>query len=113
MGLLPACEAAAAISDLGVGVSRDVDRPADSDALRNANFTRYVLPEIEMLLRAARTLTAQPADAEDLVQDTLIRAYQAPDRFDGRHRRAWLLTIMRHPEANQRRRRGPLLLYQL
>ena len=85
-------------------------QPADSGALRNANFTRYVLPEIEMLLRAARTLTAQPADAEDLVQDTLIRAYQAADRFDARHPRAWLLTIMRRAEASRHRRRRPQLL---
>ena len=51
----------------------------DSGAVRDANFARYVLPEVEMLLRVAMTLTAQPADAEDLVQDTLIRAYQAAD----------------------------------
>jgi len=44
------------------------------------------------------------------VQDTLVRAYQAADRFDGRHPRAWLLTIMRHAEANRHRRRRPHLL---
>ena len=82
----------------------------DSGAVRDANFARYVLPEVEMLLRVAMTLTAQPADAEDLVQDTLIRAYQAADRFDGRHPRAWLLTIMRHAEANRHRRHRPHLL---
>ena len=99
------------MGDLGNRVPRAVEqRPVDSGALRDANFTRYVLPEVEMLLRVAMTLTAQPADAEDLVQDTLIRAYQAADRFDGRHPRAWLLTIMRHAEANRHRRRRPHLL---
>jgi hypothetical protein len=44
------------------------------------------------------------------VQDTLIRAYQAAHRFDGRHPRAWLLTIMRRAEANRHRRRRPHLL---
>ena len=68
------------MGDLGNRVPRAVEqRPVDSGAVRDANFARYVLPEVEMLLRVAMTLTAQPADAEDLVQDTLIRAYQAAD----------------------------------
>ncbi|PNG98356.1 hypothetical protein SMF913_14381 [Streptomyces malaysiensis] len=73
-------------------------------------FAQYVLPEVEVLLRVAMSLTAQRADAEDLVQDTLLRAYRAVGRFDGRHPRAWLLTIMRHAEVSRRRQRRPRLL---
>jgi RNA polymerase sigma-70 factor (ECF subfamily) len=73
-------------------------------------FERYVLPEVEILLRVARSLTRNHADAEDLVQDTLIRAYRAIDRFDGRHPRAWLLTILRNTHINRNRRRRPELL---
>ncbi|WP_226962605.1 MULTISPECIES: RNA polymerase sigma factor [unclassified Streptomyces] len=73
-------------------------------------FATYVLPEVEVLLRVAMTLTSQQADAEDLVQETLLRAYKAVDRFDGRHPRAWLLTIMRRAEINRHRRRRPHLL---
>jgi RNA polymerase sigma-70 factor (ECF subfamily) len=73
-------------------------------------FTRYVLPEVPVLLRVAGTLTRRPADAEDLVQDTLLRAYQGIDRFDGAHPRAWLLTIMRNAQINRTRRRRPELL---
>ncbi len=47
-------------------------------------FEQYVLPEVDVMLRVARSLTRNAADAEDLVQDSLIRAYQAIDRFDGR-----------------------------
>lgn len=83
---------------------------ARADELQQAAFARYVLPEIEVLYRVALTITAQPADAEDLVQDTLIRAYRAIGRFDGRHPRAWLLTILRNTEANRHRRRRPDLL---
>src|SRR5919204_17709 len=88
-----------------------VEEPAaDPDPRRRQAFATYVLPEVEVLLRVALTLTAQPADAEDLVQDTLLRAYGAVDRFDGRHPRAWLLTIMRRAEINRHRRRRPQLL---
>ncbi len=65
-----------------------------------------------MLYRVALTLAGQPADAEDLVQDTLLRAYRAVDRFDGAHPRAWLLTILRNTHRNRARLRLPLLLSQ-
>jgi RNA polymerase sigma-70 factor (ECF subfamily) len=75
-----------------------------------AAFARYVLPEVDLLLRVARSLARRPADAEDLVQDTLIRAFQGIGGFDGAHPRAWLLTIMRNTEINRHRRRRPELL---
>jgi RNA polymerase sigma-70 factor, ECF subfamily len=75
-----------------------------------AAFERYVLPEIEVLFRVARSLTRHDADAEDLVQDTLLRAYRAIDRFDGRYPRAWLLTILRNTHINRSRRQRPELL---
>lgn len=73
-------------------------------------FKKHVEPEIEVLLRVALTLTGDKADAEDLVQETLIRAFRAVDRFDGRHPRAWLLTILRHTNLNLHRRRRPTLV---
>ncbi|MBS2963554.1 sigma-70 family RNA polymerase sigma factor [Actinocrinis puniceicyclus] len=83
---------------------------AAADERAQAAFARYVLPEIEVLYRVALSITAQPADAEDLVQDTLLRAYRAVERFDGTHARAWLLTILRNTEINRHRRRRPDLL---
>ncbi len=77
---------------------------------RDQAFERVVVPELAVLLHVARTMTAQDHDAEDLVQDTLLRAYRAIDRFDGAHPRAWLFTIMRHAHANRHRRRRPELL---
>ena len=67
-------------------------------------------PEIEVLLRVARTTTSNRADAEDLVQETLLRAYRAIDRFDGRYPRAWLLTILRNTNANLHRRQRPVTI---
>lgn len=86
------------------------DEQADRAGARNDAFVRYVLPEVDVLLRVARTLTQQPVDAEDLVQDTLIRAFRACDRFDGAHPRAWLLTILRNTHLNRLRARRPALL---
>ena len=57
---------------------------ADTNS-HDAAFNRYVVPEIEVLYRVARSITRNPTDAEDLVQDTMLRAYRAVDRFDGRH----------------------------
>jgi RNA polymerase sigma-70 factor (ECF subfamily) len=73
-------------------------------------FDRYVVPEIPVLYRVALSLAGQPADAEDLVQDTLIRAYRAIDRFDGAYPRAWLLTILRHTHLNRVRVRSAVLM---
>lgn len=81
-----------------------------SSATRHHAFRRYVEPEIEVLLRVALTLTGSWADSEDLVQDTLIRAYRGIDTFDGAHPRAWLLTILRRAHLNSGRRQRPDLL---
>ncbi len=84
-----------------------------SDAARGARadaFDKHVVPHVEVLYRVALSLTGQPADAEDLVQDTLMRAFGAVDRFDGAYPRAWLLTILRNTHVNRNRRRRPVLL---
>lgn len=80
---------------------------AGSTAERQRDFRTYVEPEIDVLLRVAQTLTGSWVDSEDLVQDTLVRAYRAIDRFDGAHPRAWLLTILRHTHLNSTRRQRP------
>ncbi len=81
-----------------------------SDAASAQAFKAYVEPELEVLLRVATTLTGRPADAEDLVQETVIRAYRAMDSFDGRHPRAWLMTILRRTNMNMHRRTQPDLV---
>lgn len=97
--------AEAASYDPGVAAT-DQDNQADRQAL----FNQYVMPEVDVMYRVALSLTRKPADAEDLVQDSLVRAYKAIDRFDGRYPRAWLLTIVRNTHINRNRRRRPELL---
>lgn len=58
-------------------------------------FVRDVLPLIDQLYGAARRYTRSTVDAEDLVQDTLLRAYAGFHRYqDGTYLRAWLFRIM-------------------
>lgn len=82
----------------------------NQDRDRAAALERHVLPELDVLFRVALALTRNHADAEDLVQDTLLRAYRSIERFDGEHPRAWLLTILRNAHINRNRRRRPSLL---
>lgn len=86
------------------------ERISDHAVRRRHRYSTYVLPEIDVLLRVAMSMTPQRADAEDLVQDTLLRAWRSIDTFDGSHPRAWLLTILRNAEINRHRRRRPVLL---
>lgn len=76
-------------------------------AERDQRFREYVVPELEVLLRVAHRMAGDVA--EDVVQETLLRAYRAIDRFDGRYPRAWLLTILRNTFKNQLRKRRPTL----
>jgi len=86
-----------------------VDTPdAELRARQATAFRTYVEPELGVLLRVARTLTGSASDAQDLVQETLIRAWRSVDRFDGRHPRAWLFTILRNTNLNMNRRQRPV-----
>ncbi len=87
----------------------DVSKAHDKEQGDEA-FATFVLPEIDVLYRTAWSLTRNKADADDLVQDTLLRAYRAIDRFDGRYPRAWLMTIMRNANINRARKKTPDLL---
>lgn len=85
-----------------------ITAPGDRDA--DQAFAQHVVPEIDVLFRVAMSITRDTANAEDLVQETLLRAYRSIGRFDGSHPRAWLLTIMRNAHLNGLRRRRPELL---
>jgi RNA polymerase sigma-70 factor (ECF subfamily) len=84
--------------------------PRNVTSTAEEKFKRLVVPEIEMLTRVAGAITRNHAEAEDLVQETLLRAFRAIDRFDGSNPRPWLLTIMRNANINMNRRRRPRLL---
>ena len=88
-----------------------MERSAETENTESADaFNKFVMPELPELYRTARSLTRSDVDAEDLVQDTLLRAFRAIDRFDGRYPRAWLLTILRNTNINRGRKKKPDLL---
>lgn len=61
-----------------------------------ARFKRLATPLLPMLLRTARYLTHHDQQAEDLVQETMMKAMRAIDRFqEGTDIKAWLMTILR------------------
>ena len=77
---------------------------------REAGFEREALPQWRSLFRTACRLTRNVDDAEDLVQDTMLRAYRAFDRYQpDTNIRAWLYTILHrvHQDGLRRKRRSP------
>lgn len=69
-------------------------------------FDEQVLPHRQALYATALKLTKQPTDAEDLVQDTMMRAYVAWSSFEpGSNCRAWLFRILTNSFINNYRRR--------
>lgn len=73
------------------------DRDTDSlTAAHNATlFVDTVLPCIDQIARRAQRLTANRYDAEDLLQETLLKAYSGFHTFQpGSNARAWLFRIM-------------------
>jgi RNA polymerase sigma-70 factor, ECF subfamily len=72
---------------------------------RSREFEEVALVHLDVLYRTALRLTHHRAEAEDLVQDTCLRAYRSFDRFNpGTNCRAWLLAILRNAFLNRLRR---------
>jgi len=85
-----------------------LDLPLDDESEgRRASFEREALVHLDALYRAAVRLTRDAADADDLVQETMLRAYRAWDRYQqGTNARGWLLTILRNAFIEEYRRRA-------
>ncbi len=72
---------------------------------RRAEFEQEALPYLDNLYATALRLTRSASDAEDLVQDTLLKAYRFYDRFEaGTNMKAWLLRILTNTFINRYRR---------
>jgi len=79
----------------------------DSPEAAAARFESEFLPSLPALLAVAARLTGTRAEAEDLVQDTLLKAYRSRKQYRaGTNPRAWLMAILRNTFLNGYRRRN-------
>lgn len=63
---------------------------------RRARFEALALPHLDAAYNLARWLSRSPVDADDIVQDAMLRAFRGFDGFRGGDVRPWLLTIVRN-----------------
>ncbi len=74
-----------------------------SDGQRES-FEREALPHLDAVYRRALRLTDNAADADDLVQETMMKAYRVWHQYEpNTNAKAWLLTILRTTFINQYR----------
>jgi RNA polymerase sigma-70 factor (ECF subfamily) len=81
---------------------------ADTDPDRRwLAFETEAMPHVDRLFRHAMWLSRNRAEAEDLVQETLVQALQSFHRFTpGTNCRAWLVSILQHVRSNRQRKQG-------
>jgi RNA polymerase sigma-70 factor (ECF subfamily) len=81
-------------------------RSQEGAAQRQARFERDALPFLDQLYAAALRMTRNPADAEDLVQETFLKAFAAFHQFEaGTNLKAWLYRILTNTYINSYRKR--------
>jgi RNA polymerase sigma-70 factor (ECF subfamily) len=72
---------------------------------RRADFEAEALPHLDTVYRVALRLAGNEAQAEDLVQETMLKAFRSWHQYKpGTNVRAWLLTILRHSFINEYRK---------
>jgi RNA polymerase sigma-70 factor (ECF subfamily) len=103
---MPKMEANLATAFGAAAASRGAEAAQTRQTL-DQRFEREALPHMKSLYATAYRLTRNAADAEDLVQETFLRAYRA---FEGytpdTNARAWLYTILYRVRADHYRRVG-------
>jgi RNA polymerase sigma-70 factor (ECF subfamily) len=80
---------------------------------RRQRFEALALPHIDAAYNLARWLSRSPTDAEDIVQDAMMRAFRRFEQLRGEDARPWLMSIVRNcwrDRAAQPHRRGDVPL---
>ena len=86
--------------------ARDTSASTETVEERTARFERDAMQYIDQLYSAAMRMTRNPADAEDLVQETFAKAYGSFQQFrPGTNLKAWLYRILTNTYINSYRRR--------
>jgi RNA polymerase sigma-70 factor, ECF subfamily len=72
---------------------------------KHEEFQREAIPHMDILYNYALRLTTNPEDANDLLQETYLKAYRFWSKFEqGTNCRAWLFRIMRNSYINRYRK---------
>jgi len=80
-------------------LENDTDSAVDTEKLRqrHLDFEREALPHMDALYNFALRMTGDPDDADDLLQETYLKAYRFFDKFEaGTNCKAWLFRIMKN-----------------
>jgi RNA polymerase sigma-70 factor, ECF subfamily len=90
--------------------NREADREAstvggtEGEPVDEDGFATEALSYVDSLYGTALRLTRRPQDAEDLVQETYLKAFRASEQFErGTNLKAWLFTILHNTFRNMRR----------
>ena len=99
------------VMDPDQSATPETPQVAETDEERSARFERDALPYLDQLYAAALRMTRNPADAEDLLQETFVRAFAAFHQYqDGTNLKAWLYRILTNTFINgyRKKQREPL-----
>jgi len=81
-----------------------------ADERQQRQFHEMIMPHLGAALSRARWLTGDAADAEDVVQDACLRAYNAIHQCAGENPRGWLLAIVRNSAFSWIARNRPKMM---
>ncbi|MFE9019734.1 RNA polymerase sigma factor SigR [Streptomyces sp. NPDC007808] len=88
------------------GLGTSVETSTETTAERSARFERDALEFLDQMYSAALRMTRNPADAEDLVQETYAKAYASFHQFrEGTNLKAWLYRILTNTFINSYRKK--------
>lgn len=86
--------------------ARGRSRSNETDAELTARFERDAIPLLDQLYGGALRMTRNPADAEDLLQETMVKAYAGFRSFkEGTNLKAWLYRILTNTYINSYRKK--------
>jgi len=77
------------------------------EAQKQEDFNEEILPHLDAMYNFALRLTTDPNDAEDLVQDTIVKAYRFFSSYEkGTNAKAWLFRILKNSYINNYRKKS-------
>jgi RNA polymerase sigma-70 factor (ECF subfamily) len=91
--------------EVGIGARNPMAKKEDANQ-QGWNFEAAAMPFVDSLYNTAYRMTRNAEDAEDLVQETYLKAYRYYDKFEeGTNFKAWLFKIMKNTFINNYRKR--------